>query len=255
MGDIMMPALFDTGASRSIIAEDFAQVLLDAEANKRGSGGIVKREDLALEDQLPCLGIQQGSETEKMKRLLTIDCTFSAARKMQIGSKRQRRGVPPKAGTKRLVFAEVGRIQEPLLIGAPDCIDMGFKPDWEHIELHRLGPHGLTIPRVLNHPRTMRRIQLVQAYTVDGRQSGMHMLQAIVREMDQEVTDDRMWLRPTRDTALEGYRVIEQPLNQLKQGGNGKYIAIMVAVQGFEGDLEFVPGDEPFELVPLSTDE
>ena len=104
-------------------------------------------------------------------------------------------------------------------------------------------------------PRNLRTVQLVQAYTLCSRSPGIHLLQAYLRDDQLPFEDNKYWVRPNRDTICEGFRIVEQPLNRLKQGGNGIYLGIQVAVQGNCQDIHHVPGDEPVDLVALSDEE
>ena len=123
------------------------------------------------------------------------------------------------------------------------------------MELVNIGSTGVRLLRVKKRATEVRRLELAESYTIDGQIAGIQTLLAIDRGSmspnDPNDADIHYWVRPTRDTSCEGYVLMEQPLTQIKGGGDGRTCRVQVAVQGFGGNIEFVPGDEPFELVKL----
>ena len=241
IGKFRVTALFDSGAARSIIEESLAESFYKANQQDPGTAGMVKREDLDLESQVPCTGIKKGMVTKPMKRIMTLDVGFQETEQCRPGYKRR----PPVTRNQQIHFAELPDIAERLLIGAPDLVAMGFSIHEDSVSLPRL---GVTLPRVKRPTHSVHRLELVRAYCLDGNKPGVHTLQVIDRGPSLGVDSEDAWIKE-RHIPYEGVQVIEQPLKQLRSGGDGVTLGVQIAVQGLGGEINLTPDDDLFELV------
>ena len=242
--------LVDTGASRSIISEDFAQGLYNAHLREPGSSGVRWRDELHPHDQLPCLGIQQGSRTDVMKRVIGLTLEFQSPRKLMIGYKqRKKKHDEVKSAKADINFAEVPGISEHVLIGGEDSVALGLKPHEDTIEFDRIGETGITVPRIKMTPADKTRIELTNPVTLCGQTAAMHYVPVNSILGEEDSADTVYWVRPRGE--IIGGNVVEQSLSQCMQGGDCVQGKIMIAVQGCGEDIDLTPGQELFEIVSV----